>query len=329
MAVVVKEDAGVLQSPGHPDLGASPPATTSASTSRVLQASGERSARAPLKKRKRLSAFDVSQMVVQRNIKTRTELLALAEMQKREGKTDLAEFVVNRGQKCVAEAIEVAWELHDAESKLERGKKSRPEILDSFKGQPCVPGCNGLWSTIAEDILRRNDIPAGTFKRAVVDVLEKGRGKYRNIFITGPANCGKTFILAPLTQIFKVFSNPASTSFAWVGAEKAEVIFLNDFRWSPQIMPWHDLLLLLEGQMVHLPAPKTHFSQDFVLSGSTPVFATGKNPLIYIKGGQIEERETEMMTVRWRYFTFRSQIQANEQVDVPPCGPCFAKFILT
>ncbi|PIK38625.1 hypothetical protein BSL78_24535 [Apostichopus japonicus] len=118
---VVKEDAGVLQSPGHPDLGASPPATTSASTSRVLQASGEQSARAPLQKRKRLSAFDVSQMV--------------------------------------------AWELHDAESKLERGKKSRPEILDSFKGQPCVPGCNGLWSTIAEDILRRNNIPAGTFQR--------------------------------------------------------------------------------------------------------------------------------------------------------------------
>ncbi|XP_071840223.1 uncharacterized protein [Apostichopus japonicus] len=161
---VVKEDAGVLQTPGHPDLGASPPATTSASTSRVLQASGEQSARAPLKKkRKRLSAFDVSQMVVKRNIKTRTELLALAEMQKREGKTDLAEFVVNRGQKCVAKAIEVAWELHDAESKLERGKKSRPE------------SCNGLWSKIAEDILRRNDIPAGTFQRAVVDVLEKGR----------------------------------------------------------------------------------------------------------------------------------------------------------
>ncbi|PIK50081.1 hypothetical protein BSL78_13007 [Apostichopus japonicus] len=162
---VVQEDAGVLQSPGHPDLGAS--------TSRVLQASGEQSARAPLKKRKRLSAFDVSRMVVKRNIKTRTELLALAEMQKREGKTDLAEFVLNRGQKWVAQAIEVAWELHDAESKLERGKKSRPDIFVSFKGQPCVPGCNGLWSTIAEDILRRNDIPAGTFQRAVVDVLER------------------------------------------------------------------------------------------------------------------------------------------------------------
>ncbi|PIK34127.1 hypothetical protein BSL78_29050 [Apostichopus japonicus] len=178
MAVVVKEDAGVLQSPGHPDLGASPPATTSASTSRVLQASGERSARAPLKKRKRLSAFDVSQMVVQRNIKTRTELLALAEMQKREGKTDLAEFVVNRGQKCVAEAIEARGNYTTPRVSWSR-KETRPEILDSFKGQPCVPGCNGLWSNIAEDILRRNDIPAGTFKRAVVDVLEKGRGKYR------------------------------------------------------------------------------------------------------------------------------------------------------
>jgi len=85
---------------------------------------------------------------------------------------------------------------------------------------------------------------------------------------------------------------------------------------------------MLEGQLVHLPAPKTHFSEDFVLKESTPVFATGKNPLIYIKGGQIEERETEMMNVRWRYFSFRAQIPANEQLEVPSCGSCFAKFIL-
>ena len=50
-------------------------------------------------------------------------------------------------------------------------------------------------------------------------------------------------------------------SFAWVGAEEAELLFLNDFCWSPQIVPWHDLLLLLEGEPVHVPAPKTHFLQ--------------------------------------------------------------------
>jgi len=146
--------------------------------------------------------------------------------------------------------------------------------------------------------------------------------------VTGPANCGKTFMLAPLTQVYQAFSNPASTSFAWVGAEKAEIIFLNDFRWSRQIIPWHDLLLLLEGQLVHLPAPKTHFSQDLVLAGSTPVFATGKSHLVYIKGGEIDERETEMMAVRWRHFGFHWQIPAAEQREIPACGPCFSKFIL-
>ena len=92
-------------------------------------------------------------------------------------------------------------------------------------------------------------------------LLEKGRGKYRNILLTGPANCGKTFILNPLNVGYKTFSNPASTSFAWIGVENCEILFLNDFRWSIQILAWHDMLLLLEGQTVHLPAPKSHYAQ--------------------------------------------------------------------
>lgn len=205
---------------------------------------------------------------------------------------------------------------------------SRIQILHSFIDKDCVEGCEGVWRQLAENILQRNGIIQASFKAAIYEALEKGRGKYRNIMITGPANCGKTFILAPLTGIFESFSNPASTSFAWVGAEKAEIIFLNDFRWSSQIIPWHDFLLLLEGQLVHLPAPKTHFSEDLVLSGTTPVFATGKHPLVYIKGGQIEDRETEMMAVRWKHFTFHSQIPESEQQEIPACGPCFAKFVL-
>ena len=92
-------------------------------------------------------------------------------------------------------------------------------------------------------------------------LLEKGRGKYRNILLTGPANCGKTFILNPLNVVYKTFSNPASTSFAWIGVENCEILFLNDFRWSSQILAWHDMLLLLEGQTVHLPALKSHYAQ--------------------------------------------------------------------
>ena len=42
-----------------------------------------------------MTAFEVSQIIVEGNIKSLTELQALALEQKGEGKTDLAEFLIN------------------------------------------------------------------------------------------------------------------------------------------------------------------------------------------------------------------------------------------
>lgn len=135
-------------------------------------------------------------------------------------------------------------------------------------------------------------------------------------------------ILNPLNYVYNTFSNPASSSFAWVGAESAEIIFLNDFRWSPNVLPWGHMLLLMEGQPLHLPTPKCHFAKDILFEADTPIFCTGKQEIIFIKGGCIDERETEMMRVRWSIFSLFSQIPENEQKNVPPCPRCFADLIL-
>ena len=160
-------------------------------------------------------------------------------------------------------------------------------------------------------------------------LFERGRGKYRNVLIVGPANCGKTFMLKPIKSIFETFVNPATSTFAWVGVEKVEVIFLNDFRWSAQLIPWHDMLLILEGESVHLPAPKTHFVQDILLEKNTPIVATSSSEIQYFKNGVAVERETEMMRVRWKIFKFWSPLSENEQREVLPCQHCFARLILT
>ena len=68
------------------------------------------------------------------------------------------------------------------------------------------------------------------FPDRIRTLLSKGRGKVRTVIIIGPANCGKTFLLRPLEIIFKTFSNPGNDKYGWVGANKAEVVFLNDFR---------------------------------------------------------------------------------------------------
>ena len=71
-------------------------------------------------------------------------------------------------------------------------------------------------------------------------------------------------------------------SFAWVGVQDKECIFLNNLRWSHQLLQWHDLLLLLEGEIVNFPAPKTHFIQDIQLTKDNPIFCTTKRPLLFI-----------------------------------------------
>ena len=91
---------------------------------------------------------------------------------------------------------------------------------------------------MAVAVLEWKNIKQEDFGEAFCNVLEKGRGKNWNVYLKGPANCAKTFLHNPLTTVFKRFCNPASTTFAWVGAEEAEVLFLNDFRWSPHIFPW-------------------------------------------------------------------------------------------
>lgn len=253
--------------------------------------------------------------------------MAFANAQKVEGKTDLAEYIMNRGTKAINEIITNAWNMYNAETAMRWRAKSRLDILnDSFESEPPAKHVDSgkrlpwrLCTTMKSHQFNLAHV-LGTYS------WTEG-GKFRNLMLTGAANCGKTFLLDPLNKIYKTFTNPASTSFAWVGAKNAEIIFLNDFRWSPQVIAWHDLLLLLEGQQVNLPAPKSHFAKDVTLTGGTPIFCTNKRPLVYIKNRCIDDWETELIKVRGKVINLTYQIPENE-IKEQACSSCFLRFIL-
>ena len=71
-----------------------------------------------------MTAFGMFQIIVETNIKSLTELQALALEQKREGKTDLAELLINRNPRAVADVMQTTWEIEEVKAKLERGKKN-------------------------------------------------------------------------------------------------------------------------------------------------------------------------------------------------------------
>ena len=196
---VSKEDNECILSDGHPNL-TNPPRTGAATEARR-----EGSAR---NRRRSFDALDLSELIVREKIRNKTDLLRLCHKQKSESKRDVAVYVLGNIDKCV-KMIDTTWEMEEAEGLIERSKLSRLEILQkAWEGSCKEEGCK--WLQMAKETLTRNDIGIADFSGAIKDSLTQGRGKKRNILITGPANCGKTFIFQPLRVIYKVFLNPAT-----------------------------------------------------------------------------------------------------------------------
>ena len=84
----------------------------------------------------------VTQVIQTRGVTSRLELVALAVQQTRAGKTNLAEFIANRVQRCVDDALQLAKEFAEAEVKLARSKKTRVELLNEAYNAECASKCH-------------------------------------------------------------------------------------------------------------------------------------------------------------------------------------------
>eukprot|EP00794_Sanderia_malayensis_P001925 gene1925-biopygen1749 len=152
---VTKEDKEALHSDGHPDLTSATSPRTSKSSKKLMCKKRERSAnrmepvdgidhqpgpsRPP--KARRLSNLDVADVIITKTITDEMGLYALANEQKLEGKTDLANFVFGKGNKGVNELILQAWKMNDSAGKIERGKVTRMERIESAVTGECVNEC--------------------------------------------------------------------------------------------------------------------------------------------------------------------------------------------
>ena len=327
---VNKSDTEVLLSDSHPDLDLAISSKTSkarkARRSRKRNSDVLSTTKTKQNKPKRLSKIDVMEIIKSENIKNETDLLSLATIQSEEGLNDLKVFIANNRERVCRELISKTWKLEQAQNKIKRISESRISRIIRFSQGGCVEKCEGKWYDSAKQLLRNNNTNVYVFAAALRDLLTNGRGKGTYIIIYGSANSGKTSILNPITTIFDVFTNPSK--YAFVGAEKAEVIFVNDLRWSPDMISWQEFLNLLEGQIVHLAAPKSHFSEDIYICSDVPILATSISPRRFVGRNSNIEGEDAMMDTRWKMFHFTYQISHSEPETGRVCPKCFSEFAL-
>ncbi len=324
---VCKSDRDVLHSDPHPDLtNVTQFRTAGASAANHRRArNGNNSRERPLK----LTNLNVMQIIRSKGIRSDTDLLALAEENFDQGHTALMEYIANTPEKRYKELISKTWKVVGAKATLRRAQTTRMQRLEEVLAQPCIAECGEekVWLQLAREVLTNNGINAYVFAESVRKLLQKGRSKGNNILLTGPKDCAKTFLLRPLTKIFDCFTNPSSGTYAFVGIQNKEVAFLNDLRYSTVMLPWQDFLNLLEGMEVHIPTPKTHFSEDIELTSDIPFFATSIAPITFVGRSSDPSGEDAMMSARWKDFNFTHSIPQDEQRKFDPCARCFSELI--
>ena len=323
---VTKEDKSVIQSPNHPtEIPRTAGRTPRGSVQTKGNGTGKRNSKGKVKVT-RLSPLAFTQLIRKHKIRRLVELYSFMKKEEQSGNFAVAEFFHNRKKCKVEELINNTWDIEESDAYLKREKMSRLEILSQYMEEtPCL--CNGEWLMLALQTLANNHISREDFASAVITLLDDGRKKGANILVKGEADCGKSFLFFPLKKIFRCFANPASSTFNWLGVENAEVIFLNDFRWTPQVIPWFQLLQLLEGDEVKFPAPKNHAKENIIFTRDCPIFATSADEIVSNKIGSLMVKETKMMKKRWKVYDFTHEIPQDEIKEVKPCGVCFGKLV--
>ena len=119
------------------------------------------------------------------------------DVNKREEKeqTDLVAFLLSKSSKSFNNLIKNTWKINKAKSFIERQKATKMQILRKWQSENCVNGWNIEWYDCAREVLQLNIMNPFVFADAMRDLPEHRRGKFRNVVIVGPANCGKTFLL--------------------------------------------------------------------------------------------------------------------------------------
>ena len=338
---VTKQDrAHFVTSENHPPLETKP--LTHNATKRVREAAASESKEAgscppkQMKKVPRLKLSEIYHLICENNVQDEEELLALAGVQEREGNEKLLSSCMGTTSKQRNEWIKTAWGIKKGPEIQARRKEKLMERLARFKESSCVEGCDGLWLNLATQTLRNNDFEVAQFAANLRNTLTYGRGKLgRNLYIYGVGNCAKTFLFKGMggkngdnEVLFDLFS-PGSGTFNWIGANKADVIFLNDIRYTEDgVMKWGPFLNLLEGEEIQISLPKNEYAANQKWTKLTPIVATSKYPISYVKNGILDEVDTGMMNKRWKFFHFTHEIPADSLIECPACGKCFASLVL-
>lgn len=198
----------------------------------------------------------------------------------------------------------------DAQEKARRAKKSRVEVLQEyFDSSTCCCAEPGRCYNLQNEILRKNGLD-GPFQSKVYGALQSGRAKRRSLCLLGNTDCGKTFLLKGLREVYNCYERPDGGTYQLENLPGTKVVFLNDFEYdaaSKDWMPWSYFENFLDGGHTKVARAKNR-GGNTVFKGTAPEFLTAPAEVKLLRRGQEVHAETKQMRKRIDYLSLHVQI---------------------
>ena len=276
----------------------------------------------------RLSSVAFYDLCTAHNLQNETELWAKATELSEQGDRALLAYVLdNDGEGQLGKVLKA----RAAQERVRRNALTREQLLEEHvANNACVCPTLGRNYDLAKDFLRKNNLD-GPVQHAVLGALRAGRAKKRTVCLVGGPDCGKSFVVKGLKEVFSTYERPDGGSYQLEELLDKELVFLNDFEYDASArdwMPWFYFKNFLEGGSVTVARPKNRGGNK-VFKDDAPVLMTAPQEVSLKRSGKVDVKETEQMQKRICYFYFNHEIPEDERVEVlKHCGHCTSRLVL-
>ena len=230
------------------------------------------------------------------------------------------------------------WTWETIDERLELSSRSRDVALHQAFCKPCC--CDGEWGRHLAASFALNNIDAADLGHHIYLSLQQGRAESVPVIVLAgqKGGEGKSLVFYPLPAVIGqeyIQPSPAKGSFPLLGIESKKIGLLEEWRFSPAILPLSVQLLWMEGKPVPVARPqgKDEYSGHLLYTGTAPLFVT--TPLKRINEMEKEVlaaeqdggcSEMSMIFRRCRIYKFTAKAPKPER-QIPQCGHCFASFV--
>ena len=271
---------------------------------------------------KRMSRVEFHQLMLEKGISSKQELLALCNTNER-----LQEFYFSNIN-TIPKLIKASIEMRNAEQT--RIMRSREDYLRCAADQDCV--CSGTTNAKLNEMLADNGINPDYLWSSLHRSLLVGAEKGRNVFIYGVSDSGKSTLLKPLIEIFgeTVLSTPQRSSFPLESIKAKQVLVWNEFRydWKSPVIPWDTLLQLMDGTAMQIAVSHASGDENYEYKSSLPIFiTTNAIPFFKTKEG-IDWDEMRQLSNRVDGIYLQKPLLSMDS-QYKPCVSCYSKMILS